>query len=183
MRLIKENIQTNNIKIKLNKNKSLIDEIHNIKYKIENNLFQDKIRKNNNNNIIRDSLRESNGNKKFQSNANVYKPNKNIQNKVATQIKKDPEKKIIYAKNKIVSLNTNNNINIGNNINIITNNDILENEIKNQENIKNNNIVTEINSLKKPSANIDYSSTDKIINSIKPVNSINVNNNRINRIY
>ena len=182
MRLIKENIQTNNIKIKLNKNKSLIDEIHNIKYKIENNLFQDKIRKNNNNNIIRDSLRESNGNKKFQSNANVYKPNKNIQNKVATQIKKDPEKKIIYAKNKIVSLNTNNNINIGNNINIITNNDILENEIKNQENNKNNNIVTEINSLKKPSANIDYSSTDKIINSIKPVNSINVNNNRINRI-
>ena len=181
MRLIKENIQTNNIKIKLNKNKSLIDEIHNIKYKIENNLFQDKIRKNNNN-IIRDSLRESNGNKKFQSNVNVYKPNKNIQNKVGTQIKKDPEKKIIYAKNKIVSLNTNNNINIGNNINIITNNDILENEIKNQENNKNNNIITEINIMKKPSANSDYSSTDKIINSINPVNSINVNNNRINRI-
>ena len=180
MRLIKENAQTNNIKIKINKTKSLIDEIHNIKYKIENNLFQDKIRKNNNN-IIKESLRDSNGNKKFQSNANVYKPNKNIQNKVTTQVKKDPEKKIIYAKNKIVSLNTNNNINIGNNINIITNNGILDNEIKNQENNKNNNIITEINILKKSSGNMD-NSTDRIINSISPVNSINVNNNRINRI-
>ena len=181
MRLIKENIQTNNIKIKINKNKSLIDEIHNIKYKIENNLFQDKIRKNNNN-IIRGSLRESNGNKKFQSNANVYKPNKNIQNRVTTQIKKDNDKKIIYAKNKIVSLNTNNNINIGNNINIITNNDILENEIKNKENNKNNNIITEINIMKKPSTSLDYNNTDNIMNSINPVNSINFNNNRTNRI-
>ena len=58
----------------------------------------------------------------------------------------------------------------------------LENEIKNQENNKNNNIIPEINIIKKPSTNIEYSSTNKIINSINPVNRINVNNNRINRI-
>jgi hypothetical protein len=36
--------------------------------------------------------------------------------------------------------------------------------------------------MKKPSTNFDYSNSDKITNSINPVNSINVNNNRINRI-
>ena len=143
MRLIKNNAQVKNVKNKISKNKSIIDEINTIKYKLETPFFQDKLKKNNN--IIREKLKEkafkdSQVAKKVQSNTNIYKPNKNIQNKSTTTIKKNLDKKSVYNKNKTISLNTSNNINIGNNINIITNNHIHENN--NEENLPNNNLIT-----------------------------------------
>ena len=146
MRLIKNNAQVKSVKNKINKNKSIIDELSNMKYKIETPFFQDKNKKNNI--ITKEKLKEkafkdSQVSKKVQSNTNIYKPNKNIQNKSTTQIKKNSDKKSIYSKNKTISLNTNNNINIGNNINIITNNHILENNKGNKEdNLPNNNLIT-----------------------------------------
>ena len=182
MRLIKNNAQVKSVKNKISKNKSIIDEINTIKYKLETPFFQDKLKKNNN--IIREKLKEkafkdSQVAKKVQSNTNIYKPNKNIQNKSTTTIKKNLDKKSVYNKNKTISLNTSNNINIGNNINIITNNHIHENN--NEGNLPNNNLITnntnqgmntEFYTNKKSSINEFYNNNDNMIN----------NENRINRI-
>ena len=187
MRLIKNNAQVRSVKNKINKNKSIIDELSNIKYRIDAPFFQDKIKRNNNN-IIREKLKvkaykDSQVSKKVQSNTNIYKPYKNIQNKSTTQIKKNLDKKSVYSKNKTISLNTNNNINIGNNINIITNNHIHENNRdNNEENLPNNNLITSSNNQglnndfytnKKSSRNEYYNNNnDNLMN----------NENRLNRI-
>ena len=186
MRLIKNNAQVKSVKNKINKNKSIIDEINNMKYKIEAPFFQDKIKKNNN--IVREKLKEkafkdSQVSKKVQSNTNIYKPNKNIQNKSTTQIKKNLDKKSVYSKNKTISLNTNNNINIGNNINIITNNHIHENNRENkEENLPNNNLITNNTN---QAINTDfYINKKSSINEFYNNNNDNImnNENRLNRI-
>ena len=187
MRLIKNNAQVKSVKNKINKNKSIIDEINSIKYKIEAP-FQDKIKKNNN--IVREKLKEkafkdSQASKKFQSNTNIYKPNKNIQNKSTTQIKKNSDKKSIYSKNKTISLNTNNNINIGNNINIITNNHIHENNRENNiENLPNNNLITNNTN---QGINTDFyvnkkSSINEFYNNSNNNDNVMNNENKLNRI-
>ena len=144
MRLTKDNNKNKNGQKYINSTKTLIDDTTNIKYKLENLYLQEKIRKFNDDQkkkkLNEKTPKQSYGAKNFQSNANIYKPNKNIQNKHNTQIQKEADKNSIYFKNKMISMSTNNNINIGNNINIITNNHIHENNLGNDY-IKENNLV------------------------------------------
>ena len=149
MRLTKDNNKNKNGQKYINSTKTLIDDTTNIKYKLENPYLQEKIRKFNDDQkkkkLNEKTPKQSYGAKNFQSNANIYKPNKNIQNKHNAQIQKEADKNSIYFKNKMISMSTNNNINIGNNINIITNNHIHENNLGNdyikENNLKNSNLV------------------------------------------
>ena len=186
MRLTKENLNKKIEKKKTHKNKSLIEQKSNIKYKIENTYLQEKIR-NFNNNLLKEKIKEKNlkdlyGSKQFQSNTNIYKNNSKIQNKLNSQIRKDTPKYNIYTKNKTISLNANNNINIGNNINIITNN-IHENnnnnskkESKFNNNLINRDLLTDYN-LTKKSENEIYNNINNLINQ-----NNNNDNERFNRI-
>ena len=174
MRLTKETFINKNEKKRINKNKSLIDDKPNIKYKIENTYLQEKLKKFNNT-LTKEKQKEKNlkeiGSKQFQSNLNIYKNNKKIINKKTIQNQKDADKNSIYAKNKTISLNTNNNINIGNNINIITNNHIHENidnfkdnQIKSNLLANNRGIMTDYNLTKKFNNEIYNNNLNSIIN-------------------
>ena len=189
MRLTKDNLNIKKEKKKVNKNKSLIQEKPNIKYKIENPYLQEKIKKFNND-LIKErqkekNLKDLNRGKQFQSNTNIYKNNKKIQNKNNSQLGKDFERTSIYTKNKTISLNSNNNINIGNNINIITNNHIHEANLPNKENkfqtnlINNRGILTDFNLPKKSQTDI-YNNNINNINNL--INKNNDDNERMNRI-
>ena len=196
MRLTKENIQNKNEKKKINKNKSLIEEKTNIKYKIENPYLQEKIKKYNND-LAKEKLKEKNFKdsrvtRQFQSNTNIYKNNNKILNKINSQIGKDIEKNSIYTKNNTISLNTNNNINIGNNINIITNNHIHENNNNRENKLRNNlinnrGIMTDYNLTKKNNINEIYNNnlnniTNQINDNIR-LNRIKVDTENANRKY
>ena len=183
MRLTKDNNHKNEKK-RLNKNKSLIEDKSNIKYKMENTYLQEKLKKYNNN-LLKENqkvknLKESIGSKQFQSNINIYKNNKKLISKKNLQNIKDVEKNSIYSKNKTISLNTNNNINIGNNINIITNNHILENNDNTKDNQLKNNLLD-----KNRGIITDYNLTKKINNEMynnNLNNIININDDDINRM-
>ena len=185
MRLTRENNQNKNEKKKIHKNKSLIEEIHNIKYKLENQKLHDKPKKNNNNIIIEKQKEKifKDGSVKFPSNSNIYKPSKKIKNKQNPKIQTELEKNSVYAKNKAIVMNTNKNINKGNNINIIKNNlnnennNNIENNLK-KDTINNNENIADFNIAKKSSID-NYNTYDNKINQDHMINDYKSRMNRV----
>ena len=188
MRLTKANTQKRNDKKTLNKNKTIIDEKTNVKYKMENTFLQDKIKKYNQN-LLKEKKKDKNlkgGEKHYQSNTNIYKNTSKLVNKINAQMGKNLDRNNnIYSKNKTISLNTNNNINIGNNINIITNNHIHEHNNNDDinNNIDNNNKETQLHKdfINKRGILTDYNFVKK--DNINELYNKQLNeNNRISRI-
>ena len=185
MRLTRENNQIKNEKKKIHKNKSLLDEIHNIKYKLENQKLSGKIKKNHNNLIIEKPKEKTfkDGSKKFPSNSNIYQPNKNIRNKQNPKIQTELDRNSVYAKNKAIVMNSSKNINKGSNINFLTNNLINENN-NNEENtlkknkINNNENIADYNITKK-STNDIYNTNDNKINQEHIINDYKSRMNRV----
>ena len=170
MRLKKENPVIKNEKKKFVKNKTLIDNLQNIKTRYENTYLQNKIKKLNTNQtkekLKEKNIKESYTINNFQNNSKIYKPNKKLQTKQNIHIKKGDDKNGLFlSNNKPITMNTNNNINIGNNINIITNNNISNNTNDNiLKDMNNSQILRGYNIIKKD-VNDFYENEANITNS------------------